>query len=124
MDNLTHTLTGVLLARAGLRRLTPRATWISVVAANIPDIDILVGPSGINYLNYHRHLTHSLFSNPSLSSAYPQHDLPEVLASLHDRVGLGRARERQNPVHDRSDATLFERLSEARHEARHDPGFL
>ena len=67
MDNLTHTLTGVLLARAGLRRLTPRATWISVVAANIPDIDILVGPSGINYLNYHRHLTHSLFAVPFMA---------------------------------------------------------
>ena len=67
MDNLTHTLTGVLLARAGLRRLTPRATWISVVAANIPDIDIVVGPSSINYLNYHRHLTHSLFAVPFMA---------------------------------------------------------
>ncbi len=67
MDNLTHTLTGVLLARAGLRRLTPRATWISIAAANIPDIDIVVGPSGINYLNYHRHLTHSLFAVPLMA---------------------------------------------------------
>ena len=67
MDNLTHALTGVLLARAGLRRLTPRATWISIVAANIPDIDIVVGPSSINYLNYHRHLTHSLFAVPLMA---------------------------------------------------------
>ena len=37
------------------------------MAANIPDIDILVGPSGINYLNYHRHLTHSLFAVPVMA---------------------------------------------------------
>ena len=67
MDNLTHTLTGVLLARAGVRRLTPRATWISIAAANIPDIDIVVGPWGIDYLNYHRHLTHSFIAVPFMA---------------------------------------------------------
>ena len=67
MDNLTHTLTGVLLARAGVRRLTPRATWISIAAANIPDIDIVVGPWGIEYLNYHRHLTHSFLAVPFMA---------------------------------------------------------
>ena len=69
MDNLTHTLTGVLLARAGLRRLTPRATWISITAANVPDIDILAGPWGISYLNHHRHLTHSVFAVPLMALA-------------------------------------------------------
>ena len=69
MDNLTHTLTGVLLARAGLNRLTPRATWIAVTAANLPDIDIVVGPWSIDYLNYHRHLTHSFFVVPLVAFA-------------------------------------------------------
>lgn len=69
MDNLTHTLTGVLLARAGLNRLTPRATWISVTAANLPDVDIVVGPWSIDYLNYHRHLTHSFFAVPLVAFA-------------------------------------------------------
>ena len=41
MENLTHTLVGILLAHAGLNRWTPRATAICVVAANLPDIDIV-----------------------------------------------------------------------------------
>ena len=69
MDNLTHTLTGVLLVRAGLGRLTPRATWIAVTAANLPDIDSVVGPWSIDYLNYHRHLTHSFFAVPIVAFA-------------------------------------------------------
>jgi inner membrane protein len=68
MDNLTHTLVGVLLARAGLRRLTPQATALCVVAANIPDIDIVAATSPINYLTYHRHLTHSLLAVPAMAA--------------------------------------------------------
>ena len=34
MDNLTHSLTGVLLARAGLNRLAPRATALTTRAAS------------------------------------------------------------------------------------------
>ncbi len=67
MDNLTHTLAGVLLARAGLRRLSPQATVLCVVAANIPDIDIFTATSAIDYLNYHRHLTHSLPAVPLMA---------------------------------------------------------
>ena len=40
MDNLTHSLTGLMLSRAGLNRFYPRATLVLVIAANIPDIDI------------------------------------------------------------------------------------
>ncbi len=68
MDNLTHTLVGVLLARTQLGRLTPRATLMCVVAANIPDIDILTSSSSINYLNYHRHITHSLPAVPIMAA--------------------------------------------------------
>jgi membrane-bound metal-dependent hydrolase YbcI (DUF457 family) len=69
MDNLTHTLTGVLLVRAGLGRLTPRSTWIAVTAANLPDIDSVVGLWSIDYLNYHRHLTHSFLAVPIVAFA-------------------------------------------------------
>jgi inner membrane protein len=65
MDNLTHSLTGVLLARAGLDRLSPRATWIAVLAANIPDADvisILGGPDV--YFMHHRWVTHALLFTP------------------------------------------------------------
>ncbi len=68
MDNLTHTLTGVLLARAGLSRLTPRATALCLLGANIADLDVIVATSGINYLNYHRHLTHSLLAVPVMAA--------------------------------------------------------
>jgi inner membrane protein len=67
VDNLTHSLTGVFLARAGLNRFTPRATWILLLAANAPDIDVVSAFGGsLNYLHYHRHLTHSLAALPIL----------------------------------------------------------
>ena len=56
----SHRCREYVLARAGLDRFTPRATLICVVAANIPDIDIVTASSPINYLNYHRHLTHAI----------------------------------------------------------------
>lgn len=61
MDNLTHTLTGVALSRAGLNRLAPHAGWILVLAANAADIDavsLLSGPAA--YLSYHRDFTHAI----------------------------------------------------------------
>lgn len=68
MDNITHTLTGIMLSRAGLERYTPRAVWILALAANAPDIDTVSGFGGsLNYLHYHRHLTHSLVAMPVLA---------------------------------------------------------
>lgn len=68
MDNLTHTATGLFLSRAGLNRLTPHATAILLLAANAPDADVFVGiGSGLRYLNYHRHLTHSFLTLPLLA---------------------------------------------------------
>ena len=67
MDNLTHTLTGVLLARAGLRRVVPGATAVLVVASNLPDADVVAALLGsLTYLEYHRHLTHALVVAPLL----------------------------------------------------------
>ncbi|PYT24534.1 MAG: hypothetical protein DMG58_25750 [Acidobacteria bacterium] len=67
VDNITHSLTGLLLSRAGLDRLTPRAPWILFLAANAPDIDVVSAFGGsLNYLHYHRNLTHSLVALPVL----------------------------------------------------------
>ncbi len=41
MDNLAHTLAGAALAKAGLERRTPLAMPTLLVAANLPDIDVL-----------------------------------------------------------------------------------
>jgi inner membrane protein len=69
MDNLTHTLVGVLLARAGLNRMARRATWLAVVAANLPDIDVLAGLGGtLPYIEAHRGWTHALAAAPLLAA--------------------------------------------------------
>jgi inner membrane protein len=68
MDNLTHSLTGLLLSRAGLNRLYPRATLVLIVSANIPDIDILAIARGpLYYFEQHRGLTHSLAALPVMA---------------------------------------------------------
>jgi len=68
MFNSTHTLTGLCLARAGLDRLAPHAVWTAVIAANLPDIDILVDLRGApDYIAYHRGITHSIVGIPALA---------------------------------------------------------
>jgi inner membrane protein len=68
MDPLTHTVTGLFLSRAGLKHWTPLATPILLLAANAPDIDIVTAAGGsLNYLHYHRHLTHSLLAMPAMA---------------------------------------------------------
>jgi inner membrane protein len=68
MDPLTHTAVGLFLGRVGLNRWSPRATPILLLAANAPDIDIVaLGGGSLQYLHYHRHLTHSLIAMPVLA---------------------------------------------------------
>jgi inner membrane protein len=68
MDPFTHSATGLFLGRAGLNRFAGQAPWILVLAANAPDIDIVTLAGGqLNYLNYHRHLTHSLAAMPVMA---------------------------------------------------------
>lgn len=70
MDNLTHTAIGLFLGRAGLGRWSPGTTPILILAANAPDIDILSLTGGsLNYLHYHRHITHSLAAMPVMALA-------------------------------------------------------
>jgi inner membrane protein len=70
MDNLTHTAIGLFLSRIGLGRWSARGTPIVLLAANIPDIDVVSAAGGsLNYLAYHRHLTHSLLLMPVLALA-------------------------------------------------------
>lgn len=68
MDNLTHSLIGVCLSRAGLNRLASDVTPILVIAANIPDVDVVTwfgGPATL--LEWHRSYTHSLAFSPLLA---------------------------------------------------------
>jgi inner membrane protein len=69
MDNITHTLTGLMLARAGLGRTTPRGgSLMMMLAANAPDLDVFVGlPGGLAYIEYHRGYAHSLLLVPVMA---------------------------------------------------------
>ena len=60
MDNLTHTLAGLMLARVGLEKITPRGAGMMMLAANAPDIDAVFWFDSVRYLEYHRSYTHSL----------------------------------------------------------------
>lgn len=61
MDNLTHTLTGIALGQAGLKRKTRLAMLGLIIASNFPDADIIAASRGsLAYLKNHRGITHSL----------------------------------------------------------------
>ncbi len=62
MDNLTHTLFGVALARCGFDRHGPAVTATLVVGANLPDLDAVAQAlqGQVGYLIHHRGITHSL----------------------------------------------------------------
>ena len=68
MDPLTHTLTGLALSRTGVKRWCAQATWVLVLAATAPDIEVLSLAAGeTTYLHYHRHLTHALVMLPVMA---------------------------------------------------------
>ena len=62
MDNLTHTLVGVTVAKAGLEKLSPGASVLCVLAANAPDADVIVLAFGDRwaFLQHHRGITHAI----------------------------------------------------------------
>ena len=62
MDNLTHSLIGLTLAKAGVEKLSSRATVTCLLAANAPDSDIVVLAFGDrwDFLHHHRGITHSI----------------------------------------------------------------
>jgi inner membrane protein len=69
VDNLTHTLTGVALARLGLDKKVEGATLTLALACNLPDIDIVTGFAGsAAYLEHHRAITHAFPASPFLAA--------------------------------------------------------
>lgn len=61
MENLAHSLTGLALAKTGLEQRIPFGPTVLILAANAPDLDVVVGPAGtLYYLQYHRGITHAL----------------------------------------------------------------
>jgi len=70
VDNVTHTLTGLMLARAcGVSEAgVPRGALLMMLAANLPDIDAVSGLWGAAvYLDQHRWITHGMVVAPLMA---------------------------------------------------------
>jgi inner membrane protein len=87
MDNLCHTLVGAAIGGAGLNRRTRYARPTLLIAANLPDLDVLVFATGVPAVAFRRGWTHG---------ALAQVALPLVLAGLV--VLLARVRGRRRPA--------------------------
>ena len=57
MDNLTHTMVGATLGEAGLKKMTGLGMATLMIAANLPDLDVLVIPFA-DQLPFRRGWTH------------------------------------------------------------------
>ena len=60
MDNLTHSLVGALIGRAGLKRKTGLAMPALIIGANLPDVDAacFFWLDGVEHLAFRRGITH------------------------------------------------------------------
>ncbi|HUS07241.1 MAG TPA: metal-dependent hydrolase [Bryobacteraceae bacterium] len=68
MENSTHTLTGLMLSRAGLNRCMPHAAPLLMMAANVPDLDIVWLLGGAEtYFFHHRWITHAIAAAPVMA---------------------------------------------------------
>jgi inner membrane protein len=85
MDNLTHSLVGLMLARAVGSDRDKYLPATLVIAANIPDVDIVSGLGGaLTYLQYHRSYTHALVFAPVMAVI----PLLIVWAAVRARISL------------------------------------
>ncbi len=74
MDNFTHSLAGWALGQTGLKRTTRKGLGALILAANMPDIDVLLGWFPWEPLSMHRGFTHSLVGGTLL--------MPPILFAL------------------------------------------
>ena len=93
MDNLTHTLIGITFGQSVVKKQDKdlRAmVWASVIASNLPDIDVLFNPMSdarrLGYLLYHRGYTHTLVA--MLPLALLSALLPYFLFRNHGRASF------------------------------------
>ncbi len=85
MDNITHSLAGWVLGRAGLKAQTRKGLAALILGANMPDIDVFFGAVPWVPLATHRGFTHSLVGGVLV--------MPPLLAALLwliDRWQAGR----------------------------------
>ena len=81
MDNLCHTLVGAAMGYAGLRRKTQLANATLMIAANLPDLDVLVFATDTPSIAFRRGWTHGVLA---------QLVLPLVLTAVMVLIGRRR----------------------------------
>jgi inner membrane protein len=68
MDNVTHALVGLMMSRCGIDRKIARAAPLMILAANIPDVDVISLAGGpVSYLEWHRSYAHSFAFMPLMA---------------------------------------------------------
>lgn len=61
MDNITHTLAGIALARTGLGRTTRFGSAALILGSNLPDMDLVALLGGrLAFIDAHRGISHSI----------------------------------------------------------------
>jgi len=89
MDNITHTLVGLMLSRAGLDRGEKGTPLMIMLAANAPDMDTYnFFTDNLEYLQVHRGYTHSLVFAPLVAL------MPLLLVKAFTRTSMMPALER------------------------------
>src|SRR5437764_7183074 len=73
MDNLTHSLVGLSLSKAGLERVSPYATTVCLLSANAADSDFVAVFFGDRWtlLHHHRGITHSIVGTIAIGLLVP-----------------------------------------------------
>jgi len=93
MDNVCHTLVGAAMAEAGLKKYSAYASATLMIAANIPDVDVLVFATDTPGIEFRRGWTHGILA---------QIVLPVALTGfvwLFDRFRRARGSEGERPFH-------------------------
>jgi inner membrane protein len=62
VDNLCHTLVGAALGEAGLKQRTRFGNAVLMIAANIPDVDVLVFATSTPAVSFRRGWTHGILA--------------------------------------------------------------
>ena len=87
MDNVCHTLVGAACARAGFARPVRFAAVTSMIAANLPDLDVLVFATDVPSVAFRRGWTHGIVAQALLPAALA--GLMFALARQRDRTESG-----------------------------------
>jgi inner membrane protein len=66
MDNICHTLVGAALGEAGLKQRTRLGNATLMIAANLPDLDVLVFATGTPSVAFRRGWTHGILAQALL----------------------------------------------------------